>query len=299
MQPLACLHSGNGYHWLVYPFIRLYRVTGLDPVHYIIQKEYPPGIPKALQLKKLLESVPGKECTTTTPLSAWYLYDGYIIARQENLRMALEFLRSDENVRSSYPDVLTQQYTGGTLVLNAPVGSREFCEVSFTANVRSLEQLLDDVAALGNSHVSFTPLKFCHGVCKINFFPRVTPPDSTASGAALFDNLLEECMRRILGGALDSEVFKELQLPMKTNPEHPHIGIRLTSAWGTAASAFLSSASGRNKILEMALTSSAVKRFGQYYFAEDAYDAWALQHLSNRARSNISHLRVWVPRQMT
>ena len=87
----------------------------------------------------------------------------------------------------------------------------------------------------------------------------MTPADSTASGAALFDNLLENCMRRILGGTLDSAVFKELQLLMKTNPEHPHIGIGLILACDTAASAFLSSASACNKLVEMALTGSAVR----------------------------------------
>ena len=49
-------------------------------------------------------------------------------------------------------------------MLNAPVGFREFWDASFTAKVRSLEQLLDDVVALENSHVSFTLLKFCLGV---------------------------------------------------------------------------------------------------------------------------------------
>ena len=79
-------------------------------------------------------------------------------------------------------------YTDGTLVLNAPVGSKEFCEASFTARVRSLEPLLDDVAALEDSHVSFTRLKFCLGVDKIHYLLRVTPDYSTASGVALFDN---------------------------------------------------------------------------------------------------------------
>ena len=50
----------------------------------------------------------------------------------------------------------------------------------------------------------------------MNYLFRVTPPDPAASGAGIFDNPLEKCMRRILGGTLDSEVFKELQLQMKT-----------------------------------------------------------------------------------
>ena len=64
---------------------------------------------------------------------------------------------------------------------------------------------------------------------------------------------------------------------MKTNPEHPHIGIGLTSACDIAASAFLSQASGGNKLVQMALTGSTVKGLGQCCFAKDAYDALAQQ----------------------
>ena len=60
---------------------------------------------------------------------------------------------------------------------------------SFAAKVTPLEPLLDDVAALENSHVSYTLLKFCLGVCKIIYLLRVTLAESTASGAALFENL--------------------------------------------------------------------------------------------------------------
>ena len=115
------------------------------------------------------------------------------------------------------------------------------------------------------------------GVCKINYLLSVTPADFTASRAGLVGNLLEKCMRSILGGALDSEVFKKIQLPMKTNPEHLHIGIRLSSACDTAASSVLPSASACNKLVEMAITGSAVKGIGRHSFAKNAYDAWAQQ----------------------
>ena len=84
-----------------------------------------------------------------------------------------------ENVRSSYPEVLIQLYTDGTLVFNAPVGSKGFCDASFTAKVRSLEPPLDDVTALENPQVSITLLKCCLGVSKINYLLRVTQADST------------------------------------------------------------------------------------------------------------------------
>ena len=39
----------------------------------------------------------------------------------------------------------------------------------------------------------------------------------------------------------------------------------------------ISSTSGCNKLVEMALTGTAVKGLGQYCFPKDAYDAWAQQ----------------------
>ena len=62
----------------------------------------------------------------------------------------------------------------------------------FTEKVRSLEPVLDDVAALENTHVSFTFLKFCLSVCELDYQLRVTPPDSTITGATLLDGLIQK-----------------------------------------------------------------------------------------------------------
>lgn len=120
-------------------------------------------------------------------------------------------------------------------------------------------RFLDGKAALENSHISFSLLKFYLGVCKINYLPRVTPIHATSSGAGLLYELLAKCLRRISGGTLDSEVFKELRLPITVTREHLHIGISLASARGTAAAAFLSSASACNRLTEKALTGSALR----------------------------------------
>ena len=61
-----------------------------------------------------------------------------------------------QDVKASYPVYLTQVYIEGPFVLNAPAGSTQFCEIKFSEKVTSLEPVLDDVAALENTHVSFT-----------------------------------------------------------------------------------------------------------------------------------------------
>ena len=110
--------------------------------------------------------------------------------------------------------------------------------------VNALDPFFQELSALENTHVSFTLLKFCVGVCKVNYFPRVTPVQCTKSCAQVFDKLVEKSLRHIVGGVLDTETFRELQLPtdVKPNCQNPTLGLGHTSATTTSAPAFLSSA---------------------------------------------------------
>ena len=110
----------------------------------------------------------------------------------------------------------------------------------FFEKVQSLEYLFEKVAALENSQVAFNLLKFCLGVCKVNNMSRVTPAECCMAGGKLYDTLVEEALRTMVGGTLDTAIFKELQLlPTKTtSPEVRTLGLGLTSAFTTAPSAF-------------------------------------------------------------
>ena len=68
--------------------------------------------------------------------------------------------------------------------------------------VKALGPLFEMVATLENAHVSFTLLKFCLGVCKINYLLKVTPVQCTKFGAELFDKFLENGLRTIVGGCV-------------------------------------------------------------------------------------------------
>ena len=96
-------------------------------------------------------------------------------------------------------------------------------------------------------------------------------------GAKLFDGLIEKCHGRILGGTLDKAVFKELQLPVNTSSDNPHLGIGLTSASDTAAAAFIASSTACGKLVSVALTGSILQGLRGYAFAKQAHAAWASQ----------------------
>ena len=104
---------------------------------------------------------------------------------------------------------------------------------------------------------------------------RVSPPESTITRAKLFDGLIEKCLRRILGGTLDTAVFKELQHPVTTSSDYPHLGMALTSVADTAAAAFNASSATCEKLTSMALTGSILQGQRGYSSAKQAYTAWA------------------------
>ena len=82
----------------------------------------------------------------------------------------------------------------------SPLGTHEYMEDNIVTKVKALEPLFEMVATLENEHVSFTLLKFCLGVCKINYLLRVTPVQCTKPGEQLFDKFLENGLRTVVGG---------------------------------------------------------------------------------------------------
>ena len=84
-------------------------------------------------------------------------------------------------------------------------------------------------------------------------------------------------LRRILVGALDTAVFKELQLPLTTSSDYPHLGVGLISAADTAAAAFIASSTACEKLVSMALKGSTFQGLREYAFARQEHAAWASQ----------------------
>ena len=69
----------------------------------------------------------------------------------------------------------------------------------FFEKAQSLKYLFEKVAALENSQVAFNLLKFCLGVCKVNYMLRFTPVECSTAGGKLYETLVEEALRTIGG----------------------------------------------------------------------------------------------------
>ena len=148
----------------------------------------------------------------------------------------------------------------------------------FFEKVQSLNYLFEKVAALDNSQVAFNLLNICLGMCKVNLMLRATPVECCLAGGKLYDTLVEEALRTMVDGTLDTAVFKKLQLPTKpTSPEVPTLGLGLTSAVTIAPSAFLASAASRNALVGSMLGNSSSTALKAYERATSTYAAWSKQ----------------------
>ena len=78
---------------------------------------------------------------------------------------------------------------------------------------------------------------------------------------------------------LDHELFLELQLPAKSGPncKDPTLGLGLTSAITTAASAFLTSAATSNNLVDAALGDQTPHGLTTYEAAQQEYETWSAQ----------------------
>ena len=82
-----------------------------------------------------------------------------------------------------------------------------------------------------------------------------------------------------MGGILDHELFLELQLPTNGGPncKAPTLGLGLTFAITTAASAFLTSAASSTNLVDAALGDQTPHGLTTYEAAQQAYETWSAQ----------------------
>ena len=263
--------------------------------------------PFVVKIKELVEAGSLDQETAALLLTAWFFDDGYISGTHEQLVKVLEFLSSEEakacglyvrvdkckiywptapsdEVQASYPPDVKQEYSDGFYILKAPVGTTEFMEREFSQHIQELKSLIDAILELEDSHVAFQLFRSCLGVCRINYLLRVIPTKATLKGAEEFDELMENALRRLIGGVLDKDIFKELQLPVKDISKNtPTFGVGITSAVHTAASAFLASCSLTRKLCNELPGTRSTTPLSEDEEVRETYEIYRQQCLQDRA----------------
>ncbi len=145
---------------------------------------------------------------------------------------------SDEEL-AGYPQEVVQEYCSGTRVLQAPVRDLASIEQMTVEQVQEMQQLFDAIADLSDGQIAFYLLRSYFGSCRLAYNLHCVPPEASLRAADLYDRNVEDCLRRLIGGVLPHEIFKELQLPVKV--PRPSFCIGLLSAASTASFAYLTS----------------------------------------------------------
>lgn len=250
-------------------------------------------------LKKLRDLLQGEAADPELAgllLQLFYLDDGVLVAKHELLVRALDFFASTEvkgygfhlrmdkckiwwstpptpEVQQRYSPQVKQNYGPGTHVLKAPIGTARFVENDFVNHVESLRPLLEAVVKLEDLQVALSLLRTCFGICRLTYLLRAIPSAQTQKGAKAFDVMIEDFVRKLLGGVLDHTIFKELQLPLSS--KKPSLGIGLSSAVSSSPPAFLASLSLTRPLCRDVLPRSANAALSADPAAVQAYEMWS------------------------
>ena len=184
-----------------------------------------------------------QERVPTIKLNAWYLDDGTMVGKVEELEQVVDILVQEGPARGlvlstaatvTAPDKpkttvwspaavggegdplakgLERVKESGITLLGAPVGSQEFMAREVKRKVEKVEEITGMLPLLQDAHTEFVLLRSCLGLPKISFTLRTT--DTSGMGELLgdFDRVTREGLTRILGAPLSDQAWQQAKLP--------------------------------------------------------------------------------------
>ena len=235
----------------------------------------------------------GKE---TPSMLSFYLDDGVIVDRHEVLQRALGYMNSDE-ARSyglhlcvqkcnlwwpkpptsesddGYPVALNRIRQPCHSVLKAPIGGHRQLVERVDAQVARMEQTFNDIVEIDDAQTTLALLRVTMGVCQINYLLRTVPASATKRGAQRFDELTYGAINKMVGGTLATDIFRELQLPLRPIDKTTHtLGIGLQSAVATAPAAYLASTAQTNHLVRKMTNCEQGSALCQNWFASQTHN---------------------------
>ena len=212
-------------------------------------------------IKKIKAEVPGLS------LNAWYLDDGTLVGRPQDLASALHIIErdgpslglhlnrrksllfipedADESVSPLPPDIPVTRR--GFSLLGCPIGPPDFCEEVFQARLSKVKACLSALTDMGDSQLEISLLRSCLALPKVSYILRACPPNHICRSTADFDKAIRETLVSILGGPLSDWSWLKACLPSSRG------GLNLRSASLHAPAAFLASCSAAAPLVERML----------------------------------------------
>ena len=192
-------------------------------------------------------------------LNAWFLDDGVLIGKSEDIKKVYEFLVSEgpayglhlnpkkcvlfwPNVDcgsywSEFPPEL-RRTSEGIKLLGSPIGSHAFIRESVSKTILSIRKILDSVAELGDPQTEALLIRACVGFPKIVFHMRCNAASVISEELDEFDRLVDTALMRIIGKNLSADERQLASLPIRSG------GYGFLIATKQADSAFVASVLG-------------------------------------------------------
>ena len=195
----------------------------------------------ALVLHPLILAI--KERVPTIKINAWYLDDGTLVGKVDELQQVVDILVQGGPVRglvlstaatvaaSERPKttVWSPAATGGegdplakglerireegVTLLGSPVGSQEFMTREVEKKVEKVEEITGLLPLLQDGHTEFALLRSCLSLPKVSFILRATDTSEMREQLRRFDLVTREALTRILGAPVGDQAWQQAKLP--------------------------------------------------------------------------------------
>ncbi len=162
----------------------------------------------------------------------WYLDDGTLIGREEDVAEALDLLMKEGPAfglhlhlgkcevywpgRSDFPKIpkAVQRKTEGLALLGSPLhGSEDFFERQVRECVDKAERMQRKLAEMEDAHSELYLLRQCASSCRLAHLLRTVPFDKASRAFSDFDTAVLDAVARIAGAPLTQQASRQATLP--------------------------------------------------------------------------------------
>jgi hypothetical protein len=226
-------------------------------------------------------------------LNVWYLDDGTIIGKQEDVYGAFELLRREGpalglhlNVKKNelwwpsraaedpFPKDVIRVENSGVKLLGAPIGTTEYTTNFISKKLVVLKQVCETLEAVNDAQIEFGLFRGCLAYNKINHLLRTCPPDILAEVTRSFDDHFQEILEKILRvKRLEEDVWEHASLPTR------FAGLGVTQTKTVAGAAYMGSCALTYKLVAALLQEDPAS------YVPDGMEDLLAQHKARGGRS--------------
>ena len=218
-------------------------------------------------ITKIKETVPNLQA------NAWYLDDGTLAGKKDDLKQAVDIIIEDGPPRGLYlstaattPAPLRPKSTvwspnqsindddplnrgipnikeEGITLLGTPIGSSQFIREKVKQKVNKIKDLTDHLSLLKDAHIEFILLRSCLSLPKVMYILRTTDPTNLQDIWKDYDCATREALTRILGSPVNDPQWTQAKLPVSMG------GLGLRSAEDHSPAAYATSCLSSHQLL--------------------------------------------------